>query len=82
MISPIGLTDDMKWQELMKGAIYMDEKIKYWIDIAKYDIESAKVMFDGNRYLYVGFMCHQSIEKMLKAMYVKELKETPPYIHI
>ena len=59
----------------------MDEKVKYWLDIAKYDIETAKVMLDANRYLYVGFMCHQSIEKILKAYYVKTLNETPPFTH-
>jgi len=55
--------------------------VKYWLDIAKYDIETAKVMLDANRYLYVGFMCHQSIEKILKAYYVKTLNETPPFTH-
>lgn len=41
----------------------MNEKVKYWIDLAKYDFETAKAMFDTKRYLYVGFMCHQTIEK-------------------
>lgn len=41
----------------------MDEKIKYWLDLAKYDLKTAKAMLDTKRYLYVGFMCHQTIEK-------------------
>lgn len=48
----------------------MNEKIQYWIDIAEYDLETAKVMLEGKRFLYVGFMCHQVIEKVLKGYYV------------
>lgn len=40
----------------------------YWIEIAKYDLETAEAMLKSKRYLYVGFMCHQSIEKILKAI--------------
>ncbi len=59
----------------------MNEKIKYWIDISEYDLETAEVMLNSKRYLYVGFMCHQVIEKSLKALYVKTFEETPPYTH-
>lgn len=58
----------------------MDEKVKYWIDLAEYDLETAKAMFDTKRYLYVGFMCHQTIEKGLKAV-IAETGEFPPKVH-
>lgn len=58
----------------------MDEKVKYWLDIAEYDLETAKAMLDTKRYLYVGFMCHQTIEKGLKAVIAKT-GEFPPKIH-
>lgn len=35
-----------------------NEKVNYWIDIAEYDLETAKAMFTSKRFLYVGFMCH------------------------
>jgi HEPN domain-containing protein len=57
------------------------DKFQYWIDLAEYDIETAKVMLQSGRYLYVGFMCHQTIEKMLKAFYVKTKNEQPPRTH-
>jgi len=38
-------------------------------------------MLDGKRFLYVGFMCHQVIEKILKAYYTFRLEEVPPFIH-
>ena len=59
----------------------MKDKIKYWIDMAEYDLETARVMLTGGRYLYVGFMCHQVIEKAFKAYYVFKNKNNPPFSH-
>lgn len=56
-------------------------KIEYWVDLARYDLDTAKAMNESGRYLYVGFMCHQTIEKALKAFIVKHKDETPPYTH-
>jgi len=58
----------------------MNNKSAYWIDLAEYDIETARVMLQTGRYLYVGFMCHQSIEKALKAV-IAGTATTPPKIH-
>ena len=38
-------------------------------------------MLDTKRFLYVGFMCHQVIEKALKAYWSKVLEEPPLKIH-
>lgn len=43
------------------------DKFKYWIDIANEDLDVAEDLFKAKRWLYVAFMCHQSIEKTLKA---------------
>ena len=59
----------------------MESKIKYWIDLSDYDFETAVAMLQSKRYLYVGFMCHQSIEKAFKAYYTKLKSETAPYTH-
>jgi HEPN domain-containing protein len=58
-----------------------EEKVKYWLECAEYDFQSAKVMLEGKRYLYVGFMCHQTIEKSLKACCCAKNDNTPPYTH-
>lgn len=58
----------------------MDKKVKYWIDTAEYDLDTAKAMLDTGRYLYVGFLCHQTIEKCLKAIIAKS-GQFPPKIH-
>jgi len=61
----------------------MNESVQYWLDMTDYDIQTAKVMLDSGRYLYVGFMCHQVIEKALKAVIARDCKEgeIPPKIH-
>lgn len=46
-----------------------------------YDFDTAKAMLETRRYLYVGFMCHQVIEKMLKAFWSKVCDEPPLKIH-
>ncbi|MFZ5969197.1 MAG: HEPN domain-containing protein [Bacillota bacterium] len=57
------------------------ERVNYWLELAEYDLETAKVMLEGERYLYVGFMCHQVIEKALKGYFTSVLPENPPYVH-
>ena len=56
-------------------------KIKYWLDLAHYDLVSAKAMLESKRFLYVGFLCHQTAEKCLKAYFWHTQKKEPPYTH-
>jgi len=42
----------------------MIDKVAYWKDLSDYDFDTAIAMLHSGRYLYVGFMCHQSIEKI------------------
>ena len=59
----------------------MNDKVKYWIDLSDYDLDTALAMLESKRYLYVGFMCHQTIEKILKAYFTKIKNETAPLSH-
>lgn len=59
----------------------MDKKVNYWVELSDYDLETADAMLQSKRYLYVGFMCHQTTEKIFKAYYTKLKSETPPYSH-
>lgn len=59
----------------------MTNKISYWVEMSDYDMDTADAMFISGRYLYVGFMCHQAIEKILKAFFVSNFDETPPFSH-
>ena len=38
-------------------------------------------MFNSKHYLYVGFMCHQTIEKALKAVVTVVTNDVPPKTH-
>jgi len=38
-------------------------KVQYWQEMSEYDLATAKAMLQTGRYLYVGFMCHQAVEK-------------------
>ena len=57
------------------------DKVAYWIDIADYDIKTAEAMYQTGRWLYVAFMCHQVIEKTLKAYWCGSQPNDPPYTH-
>ena len=58
------------------------DKAVYWLDSAEYDLQTAQAMLETRRLLYVGFMCHQTIEKVLKGVFVsRRPEEELPYIH-
>lgn len=59
----------------------LKKNVEYWIEVSEYDIETADAMMQTKRYLYVGFMCHQSIEKILKAFFVHKTDEHAPRTH-
>lgn len=57
------------------------EKVEYWLGIADYDLDTAEAMYSTGRWMYVAFMCHQVIEKTLKAYWCATQEDEPPYIH-
>jgi len=57
------------------------DKVKYWTELSDYDYDTAIAMYTTGRYLYVGFMCHQSIEKILKAYFNNLYNDVAPYTH-
>ena len=58
-----------------------EERVKYWLNIADDDLDTAEYLFQGGRWLYVAFMCHQVIEKTLKAYWSATHDDDPPYTH-
>lgn len=58
-----------------------EERVLYWVELAEYDMDTADAMFVTKRWLYVGFMCHQVLEKILKAYWCSTQSEEPPYVH-
>jgi HEPN domain-containing protein len=58
-----------------------EEKVQHWIHLSDEDLKTAIVLLNGGRYLYVGFMCQMTIEKIFKAYYTKLKEDTPPFTH-
>jgi len=58
-----------------------EEKYAYWLDSAEYDLATAEAMQNAKRWVYVVFMCQQSIEKLLKGLYVLYIDDDVPRIH-
>ena len=52
-----------------------------WIALSDYDLETARHMLASGRFLYVIFMCHLALEKMLKAYFTEVTHSIPPKIH-
>jgi HEPN domain-containing protein len=59
----------------------LQEKFDYWLDIARYDLETAEAMYASGRWLYVIFMCQQAIEKLCKGLYLLFIDDDIPRIH-
>ena len=58
-----------------------EDIIKRWIEIVNEDLSVAEDLFKTKHWLYVAFMCHQVIEKALKAYWTATRDDDPPYIH-
>ena len=58
-----------------------EKDVKSWLDASSYDLDTAKALLKSRRYLYVLFMCQQSLEKLLKAAITARAGEFPPRIH-
>jgi HEPN domain-containing protein len=57
------------------------ERFDFWLDSAQYDLETANYMFKDGRWFYVVHMCQQSIEKLLKGLYILYIGPNQPHIH-
>lgn len=58
-----------------------EDAIKRWFELIDEDMSVAEDLFKTKHWLYTAFMCHQVIEKSLKAYWVATRDDDPPYIH-
>ena len=58
-----------------------EDVIRRWIEIVNEDLSVAEDLYKTQHWLYVAFMCHQVIEKTLKAYWTATRDDDPPYIH-
>ena len=57
------------------------EHIKYWITTAEKDWDIVKKLYKSKDYLYCLFFVHLVLEKIAKAIWVKQNDITPPRTH-
>ena len=58
-----------------------DDIARRWLEQVDEDILSAEALCNSGRWLYVGFLCHQAIEKTIKAYWYATQDDDPVYIH-
>ena len=62
----------------------MDKKqiIEYWVNSASHDWDAVNSLFKTGNYMHSLFFAHLTIEKLLKAHWVKDNEEDyPPRVH-
>lgn len=57
------------------------KQAEYWHTGSLSDIDTAGILIDKNKLSEGLFFCHLAIEKILKALYVKNLSEYAPKSH-
>ncbi len=58
-----------------------EDQIKYWINASDIDYRAMGNLFSSKDYVWSLFLGHLVIEKLLKALAVKNNCEFPPKIH-
>lgn len=59
----------------------IEKTISYWLKSARYDLSVANALFRTKKYPYSLFMGHLALEKLLKALVVKNTKKHAPFSH-
>ena len=57
------------------------EKVNYWVSTAENDWRVAGHLFEKGDYPYALFFGHLTLEKLLKAVFIKKFDESPPFTH-
>jgi len=59
-----------------------EEHIKYWLDSAEHDLETLDALYETGKYDWSLFIGHLVLEKLLKAIFVKNNdNKIPPKLH-
>lgn len=58
-----------------------EDMARKWLEQVDEDILTAETLFDSGRWLYIGFLCHQAVEKVIKAFWLATRDDEPIYLH-
>ena len=59
----------------------IQQHIEHWQNGAKESLETAEILIEKRKISFGLFFCHLSIEKQLKALFIKYNKDFPPKTH-
>lgn len=59
----------------------IEKQIEYWKSGADSDLETAEILIQNKKFVQGLFFCHLCIEKITKAILVKETNQIPPKSH-
>ncbi len=59
----------------------MREEAKAWWNQGEHDLNAARRLFEAEIFFACAFLCHQAVEKWLKAVYIELRRELPPKTH-
>lgn len=62
-------------------SIDVEKIVKHWIDTSEEDYQTMLTLYNSKSYGWALFLGHISIEKLLKAYYVRKYKKHAPFIH-
>lgn len=58
-----------------------EELINFWETSSDEDFKTMENLFNSKDYHWALFISHLVLEKLLKAVYIKNVNDTPPFIH-
>ena len=61
--------------------INVAKQIEYWRSSSENDIDTAALLISSGKFIEGMFFCHLSIEKIIKALVVKQSGNIPPRSH-
>ncbi|MFO8009075.1 MAG: HEPN domain-containing protein [Candidatus Brocadiia bacterium] len=59
----------------------MGDEAARWFEQSDYDMETARFLLEGGRYVHSVFMCHLAVEKALPGLWTARLGSVPPKTH-
>lgn len=61
--------------------IDVEKTVSYWLESAAYDLETGKILLRSQRFPYALFFGHLAMEKLLKALVVRQTGDHAPFSH-
>lgn len=65
----------------MDNELNVEKVVNHWLETSEQDFETMIKMFDSKSYNWALFIGHISVEKLLKALFVKKNNKHAPFTH-